>query len=343
MIAVIIAGGAGSRLWPLSTHNYPKQLLKVNNDQHSLLQNTYNRAKQMAETVYVLPETRLVEHVQQQIPELTDQTLIVEPALRGTASCVLAALAHVAQFHDADEPVAILWSDHYIRDTEGFVHSFKVAAETSAQEGRLVLVGVEPTYPATGFGYIHKGDVLSDEQFVFNVSSFKEKPAFDIAQEYFRSGEYLWNAGYVVGSINTFKNTMQQYTPELLASYEALVTAPDKQAYMDTYLAFPNETIDRALSEKVENFLVAPASFDWLDLGSFADLSKAVTADEKGNYVFGKAELEEVNNTFVHNSEDKPVAVIGLDNVVVVNTPEGILVAPKDLSQKVGDISKRFK
>lgn len=342
MIAVIIAGGSGSRLWPLSTHNYPKQLLKVNNDQNSLLQNTYNRTAQLADTVYVLPEARLIEHIKDQLPQLTDQTLIVEPALRSTASCVLAALVRIGQYHDHDEPIAILWSDHHVRDTEGFVQSFKVAAEASQREGRLVLVGVEPTSPSTGMGYIHKGSRATDDA-LYDVQSFKEKPTFDVAQDYFRSGEYLWNAGYMVGSVNTFKKTMEQYAPDLLANYEKLAAAPDEEAYTQTYLGFESEAIDRALSEKVENFLVVPANFDWLDLGSFADLAKAVTNDEKGNYAHGTVELEEVNNTFVHNTEDKPVAVIGLDNVVVVNTPEGILVAPKDLSQKVGEVSKRFK
>lgn len=343
MIVAIIAGGSGSRLWPLSTHNYPKQLLKINGEKNSLLQNTYNRAKLLSDTVYVLPETRLVDQVKKQLPELTDETLIVEPALRGTASAVAAVLAHIAERHDIDEPVAILWADHYIRDYDGFAHSFKVGAAMSQREKRIVLVGVEPTYPATGFGYIEKGNVLDEEAYVFNVESFKEKPAFDLAQQYLATGNYLWNAGYAIGSISTFEKEMASHAPYLLEGYKSLRNAQNIQEYNEIYLAFENNTIDRALMEKIEDLLVVPAAFDWIDLGSFSDLSKVVSSDEAGNYMQGNIGTEAVQNSFIHNAEDKPVVVIGLDNIVVVNTPEGILVAPKDMSQKVGDVSKRFR
>jgi mannose-1-phosphate guanylyltransferase/mannose-6-phosphate isomerase len=344
MIVVIIAGGSGSRLWPLSTPSFPKQLLKVNGDSRSLLQNTYERARKLtdAEKIYVVPEVSLMEHVKEQLPEFNEDNFVIEPARRGTAHCILAALDHISKRHDADEPIAVLSSDHYIRDVEGFVHSFKVAAESSQENGRIVLVGVEPDHPATGFGYIQKDQLLDEDKFVFNVHSFKEKPDHATAQEYVNSGSYLWNCGYFVGSINTFKNTMQADAPALLESYERLHQAQPAD-YENVYLQFESISIDYALIEKVHNLLVVPASFDWMDLGSFGDLAKAVDTDDQNNHVMGKVEIEEVENSFIENQEDKPVAVIGLDNVVVVNTPNGIVVARKDLSQKVGDVSKRFQ
>ncbi|MGF7229591.1 MAG: mannose-1-phosphate guanylyltransferase [Candidatus Saccharibacteria bacterium] len=344
MIVVIIAGGSGSRLWPLSTPTFPKQLLKVNGDSRSLLQNTYDRARQLtdADSIYVVPEISLMPHVKEQLPEFSDENFVVEPARRGTSSCIIAALAHIAKNHDADEPIAVLSADHYIRDVAGFVHSFNVAADTSKEQGRIVLVGVEPDHPATGFGYIQKDDILDEAKFVFNVHSFKEKPDYETAKSYVHSGNYLWNCGYFVGSINTFKNAMQTDAPALLENYQKLVDA-NADTYESTYLAFESISIDYALIEKVHNLLVVPASFDWMDLGSFADMHKAADLDEHGNNATGLVELEEVENSFVQNQEDKPVAVIGLDNVVVVNTPDGILVARKDLSQKVGDVSKRFQ
>ncbi len=338
MITVIIAGGSGTRLWPLSTPDYPKHLLKINGDSKSLLQNTYERAKRISDATYVITEVSHAHHIKEQLPDLTDENFVIEPARRGTASCIVAALAHINGKHDADEPIVVLSADHFIRDGEGFAHSFKVASEASARSGRVVLVGVEPDHPATGFGYIQKDGIFDEELFVYNVHSFKEKPAHDVAQEYVRSGNYLWNCGYFVGSLNTFKTNMQKHSPKLLENYENLVTTVNEDDYKNVYLGFENDAIDYALIEKVPDLLVVPAAFDWMDLGSFADIHKAVESDEAGNSVHGdKVALIDVENSLVQNYCDKPLAVIGLDNVAVINTPNGILVTRKDISQKVKD------
>ncbi len=342
MITVIIAGGSGTRLWPLSTPNYPKHLLKVNGSDRSLLQDTYDRARKISSQTYIVTDASHADHVKDQLPDLSDNNFIIEPARRGTASCIVAALAHVSEECAHDEPIAVLSADHHIRDTEGFMHSFSLAEQSSKESGRIVLVGVEPNYPATGFGYIKKGSLYDEESYVFNVHSFKEKPEYELAQEYVKSGNYLWNCGYFVGSVDTFKNSMKQCAPDLLKNYNELVgTASD--SYKDVYLGFENNTIDYALIEKVEELLVVPAAFDWMDLGSYGDLHKAVGSDQRGNYQQGEnIELEDVENCYVHNDEARPLAVIGLDNVVVVNTKDGMLVARKDLAQKIGAVSKRI-
>lgn len=343
MIVCIIAGGSGTRLWPLSTSAYPKHLLKVNGDDKSLLQNTYERAKAIAEHVYVITESGHAHHIKDQLPELTDDNFVVEPARRGTASCIVAALSHVASRHDKDEPIAVLSADHYIRDIVGFAHSFKVAADASKQTGRIVLVGVEPDHPATGFGYIQKDGIFDEESLVYDVHSFKEKPEYDVARGYVKSGKYLWNCGYFVGSVDTFSKKMQAHSPVMYENFNKLSKTTTAEEYEKVYLGFENDTIDYALIEKVDDLLVVPASFDWMDLGSYGDLHKAVGADEKGNYVAkGDVELESVENSYIDNQENKPVVVIGLDNVVVINTKDGILVARKDLGQKVGEVAKRI-
>jgi mannose-1-phosphate guanylyltransferase/mannose-6-phosphate isomerase len=344
MKVVIIAGGSGTRLWPLSTPSYPKHLLKVNGDKKSLLQNTYGRAKRLAsaEDVYVVSEASHIQHVKDQLQDMPEDHFIVEPARRGTASCIVAALARVGKDAKDSEPIAFLAADHYIRDVSGFLYSFKVAASTAKSERRIVLVGVEPDRPATGFGYIQKDTLLDEDKLVYNVDSFKEKPDHATAQEYLKSGNYLWNCGYFVGSVAVFERAMQECAPALYENYQKLLQASPAE-YESTYLAFENISIDYALIEKVKDLLVVPANFDWMDLGSFADMHAAAASDAAGNHIEGNVELESVERSFVQNLEDKPVAVIGLDNVVVINTPDGILVAREDLSQKVGDVSKRIQ
>jgi mannose-1-phosphate guanylyltransferase/mannose-6-phosphate isomerase len=326
----------------LSTSEYPKHLLKVNGDDKSLLQNTYERARKIADHVYVITESGHAHHIKDQLPELTDDNFVVEPARRGTASCIVAALSHVSSRHDKDEPIAVLSADHYIRDIVGFKHSFKVAGEASKSEGRIVLVGVEPDHPAIGFGYIQKDSIFDEDSLVYDVHSFKEKPDYETAREYVKSGQYLWNCGYFVGSVATFTEKMKKFAPTLRDNYEKLNSAKNSDSYNKTYLEFENDAIDYALIEKVDDLLVVPASFDWMDLGSYGDLHLAVGADEQGNFTDGNVELEDVENCYIDNQEDKPVAVVGLDNVVVINTKDGILVARKDLGQKVGVVAKRI-
>jgi mannose-1-phosphate guanylyltransferase/mannose-6-phosphate isomerase len=343
MIVVIIAGGSGTRLWPLSTPDYPKHLLKINNSEMSLLQATYQRARKLTDQVYVISDKSHSRHVRQQLPELPAEALVSEPARRGTANCILAALAHISKRHDDQETVAFFHADHYIRDVAGFSYSFRLAERVAESEKRIVLVGVEPDEPATGFGYIEKGEQLEgQEALVFSVRSFKEKPDLQTAKTYLKSGNYLWNGGYFLGSLATFLANLKAHAPELADHYQKLLAAAPG-AYEKVYLSFEAVAIDYALIEKVPDLLVVPAAFDWMDLGSFNDLSKAVNGDDQGNYLEGdQIDIDGVKNSLIQNAEQKPVVVIGLDNVVVINTPHGLLVARKDLSQKVGEISKKL-
>jgi mannose-1-phosphate guanylyltransferase/mannose-6-phosphate isomerase len=345
MIAVIIAGGSGTRLWPLSTNGYPKQLLKLTGDK-TLVQNTYERAKKIATDIYVVPDTSHAHHLKKQLPELKEDNFIIEPGRRGTANCILAALCYISKRHRADEPIAFLWADHHIRDIDGFAGSFKLAAQASKTNKAITLIGIEPTYPATGFGYIERDGEVAGNKEVFKVESFREKPDFAKAQHYMTSGKYLWNCGYSVGSVAAFTKTMQKYAPSLYKNYQKLTAIHDtnSEKYKKTYLGLKKDSIDYALIEKAKNLLVVRASFDWIDLGSFKDLHAANLSDEFGNYFRGKnIEYLDVANSYIRNEEDKPIAVIGLDNIVVINTKEGILVARKDLSQKVGEIAKKIQ
>lgn len=344
MITVIIAGGSGTRLWPLSTSARPKQLLKLVND-YTMVQNTYNRATTFSKEIYVVPDESLVKLLKQQLPVLDDEHIISEPGRRGTANCIIAALAHIAKNHpDHDEPIAFISADHQVRDVEGFGRSFIKAGEASKALKEIALIGIEPTFPATGFGYIERGAETSQES-VYEVKSFKEKPDFDTARKYMHAGNYLWNCGYFVGSVNTFLQAMKSSSPALLERYEALMGLDDgTKEYIDTYQSFESDSIDYALIEKAKKLVVTPATFDWMDVGNFKDLHDVNEQDEIGNYICGdKVHMIEVENAYVRNEEEKDIAIIGLDNVVVVNTPDGLLVARKDLAPKVGDIAKKIQ
>jgi len=344
LIVVINAGGSGTRLWPLSVPEYPKHLLQITGDT-SLMQEAYQRAKQLTDSIYIVTEAGHAHHVKDQLPELSDEAFIIEPARRGTAGCIVAGLHHIQSRHPHDEPIAFLQADHVIRDTEGFVHSFTLAAEASKKYNKVTLIGINPTAPATGFGYIHKGSAVETEDSLYEVAGFKEKPEQSIAEEYLKSGEYVWNGGYFVGSVNTFAHALEQYSPKWFEYYQDLVATESDDDYKKAYLALESDAIDYALLELDPELLVVPADFDWMDVGSFSDVHSAVDTDDDGNHVkSGKSVMVDAEDNLIINQESgKPVGVIGLSGIVVINTKNGLLIAHKDHDQKVKDVVNQLK
>lgn len=311
-----------------------------------MLQIAYDRATRLGDTVYVVTEASHAHHVREQLSELPEEAFLIEPGRRGTAHCIVFALDVIARKHGKDEPIAFIHSDHHVRDTDGFAQSFKLAAEVSTERHEITLIGVEPTFPATGFGYIQRDGAIDAESGVYRVESFKEKPDYETAMQYVKSGKYFWNCGYFVGSVNTFLTEMDRSAPALKESFEKLagVAEPSSAAYNEAYLALDNQVIDIALIEKAKSLAVVSASFDWMDVGSFKDLHDVVDRDQQGNYLQGEGiHALDVENVYVRNEESKPIAVIGLDNVVVVNTPDGILVARKDVSHRTGEVAKKLQ
>lgn len=344
MIVVIIAGGSGTRLWPLSTPEYPKHLLNLVGEK-SLLQYAYDRAEQLSGHIYVVTEVGHVGHVRSQLPKLAEDAFITEPGRRGTAGCIVAALHHIQSRHGTEEPVAFLHADHVIRDTEGFSYSFKLAAEAAVEYDKITLIGIEPASPSSAFGYIEKDIKVKDDALLYNVKGFKEKPEFELAKQYLKSGRYLWNCGYFVGSVNTFVDALEKFSPLWFGYYKQLMETTDDESYKKVYLSFESDAIDYALIEQDTELLVVPASFDWMDVGSFTDVHKAVESDALGNHInCDRIATEDVENSLIINHEpEKQIGIIGLDNVVVINTKHGLLIARKDQDQKVKDIVTKLK
>ncbi len=343
MIVVIIAGGSGTRLWPLSTHDYPKHLLCLTND-NSLLQNTFDRVRTLTEVeqIFVVSEASHAHHVIEQLPDVPEKNILIEPARRGTASCFLLALNAIKQRGYDDQAIFFLWADNIIRDRSGFTITANNAAELAEKTHKMVFIGVEPAYASTGLGYMEKGDRLQNGfKNVYELKKFVEKPDHKTAAHYFRSGNYLWNTGYLMATLTTLEAEIKANAKQLWDNYQALQNSNDASK---TYLGFEPQPIDKALSEGVTDALVMPGAFDWLDIGSFHDLHGVSEQDDDGNYRNGdNIELEQVTNSYVRNEQGLPVAVIGLDNIAVVATKNGFLVTNKTYAQKVGDISKRFK
>jgi len=345
MITVIIAGGSGTRLWPLSTSSYPKHLLKLTGDR-SLLQTAYDRASKLGDIIYVVTEASHAHFVREQLPELPESAFLIEPGRRGTAHCIIFALDVIARTQNHNEPIAFIHSDHHVRNIGGFAQSFGTAAKVSKANQQITLIGIEPTFPSTAFGYIERDGAIDADSGVFHVESFKEKPDYETALGYLGSGKYLWNCGYFVGSFNVFAKEMKRSAPELYNDYEQLASLkePGTKKYNEKYLSFDNQVIDIALIEKTNDLAVVSADFDWMDVGSFKDLHDVVPQDEKGNYFSGEnIHTIDVTNVYIRNEENKPIAVIGLDDVVVVNTADGILVSRKDVSPRVGEIAKKLQ
>lgn len=346
MIVVIIAGGSGTRLWPLSTPEYPKHLLTIIGN-NSLLQNTFERAKRITsvDKIYISTEASHSDHVIKQLPELSTEQIIVEPARRDTMPCISNALQFISSRHGVDEPIASIHADHHIRDVKGFAEAIKRAGAISQKHNRITLLGMEPTHPDIKYGYIQKGDVYDSEDFVHHIKSFKEKPEYNLAKEYFESGEYFWNMGYFVAPYKVFKEKIIKFADShWVEQLSRLESSKNKKERDDIYLDFQKLAIDYALMEKDKDLIVMPGTFDWMDIGAFDDVHKVSAQDQNGNAVKGdNIHILDSAQVYVRNNCERPVAVIGMDNVVIVNTEHGVLVMRTDQSQKVKEIANKLK
>lgn len=350
LYAVIMAGGVGSRLWPRSRSASPKQFLDLLGPQ-TMVQETASRIEPLIplDRVMVVVSQEHAETVRAQVPDLPDQNILVEPGPRGTAPCIgLAAV--VLQQRDAEAIMAVCPADHLIVDAAGFRHAIRAGAEL-AQEGYLVTLGIAPDHPHTGYGYIQRGSFLGERAGLptYQVQRFAEKPDAASAQRFVDSQEYYWNGGIFVWQAATILAEMHTLLPSLHTGLQQVIQEWDSPRHRHVLAAVwdrvPRTTIDYGVMEKARQVAVVPVDIGWDDVGNWSTLSKLLEADEQGNVVRGNCDaiLLDTSDSYLYASAGRLVAMVGLEEFVVVDTPDALLICPKDRAQAVRDVVKRLK
>ena len=318
----ILSGGSGERFWPLSTPEHPKQFLSVFGGK-SLLRQSVERLKGLlpAENILIVTGKALAKATYRELPELPRKNIILEPCRRDTAAAVATACTEVERRGGENAVAAVLTADHLMKNAKAFRRILSLAVDAASKSDDIVTMGVKPTYPATGFGYIRVGKPCGK---VFKAERFVEKPDEATARKYLRSGKYVWNAGMFVWKVSTMKSALETHAPHLLG-----ITPKD-------YERLPRISFDYAVMEKAGNVLVTSGDFGWDDVGTWTAADRHLKTDGRKNAVRGRVTLLDCGNS-VAVAEGASIAALGVKDVVIVTTKDSVLVASKD---RVQDLKK---
>lgn len=339
MKAIILAGGSGSRLWPLSREEYPKQLLDLDKN-GSLLQKTFNRLTAFAKPSDIVTVTNIKHYssIKLQLNEIDKSNITIgEPLSKNTAPAIACALEYFKQNNFEDEIVIVVPSDHLIENLDAFNKTI-LEGEKLAKQGYIVTFGVKPTYPETGFGYVK---VLNELSTGYKVEKFVEKPDMDIAKKYFESG-YYWNSGIFMGKISTFLKEFEQYSPDIFDNLKNINFSNDTKIQYSIFEKMPSISIDYAIMEKTNNIALVELQSDWYDVGSWQSLYELNDKDADGNVLTGKVVVDNVKNSFIY-SQKEIVAVSGLENIILVETEDAIMACNLEKSQNVKKLYEKLK
>ncbi|HEY3291428.1 MAG TPA: mannose-1-phosphate guanylyltransferase [Anaerolineae bacterium] len=353
MYALILAGGSGTRLWPYSRSDKPKQFLALSPradgaEPRSLLQETVDRILPLIppSNVYVATGSVYAQIVAEQLPDVPAENIIVEPSGRGTAPCIgLGALHMLRRDHNA--VMAVLSSDHIVQHADRLRNAL-ITAEEGAGRGLLVTIGIHPTAPTTGYGYIEKGDFLFDHEGtqVYKVQRFVEKPDAPTARGYFASGHYFWNAGMFVWRADVILKELDTHCPGVAAPLKpigaAIGTSAEETTLLRHWVDMESIAIDVGVMERTEHAAVIPADLAWSDVGDWAALADFLPHDADGNAIVGKATLLDTHDTLVFGAE-RMIATIGLQDLMIIDTPDALLVCPRSRAQDVKAMVMRLK
>ncbi len=337
--ALILAGGTGTRLWPRSRRDRPKQLLPLFSHR-TMLQETYDRILPIipARRIFVITNEGYVETVREQLPDLPADNVIGEPVGHGTAPAIGLGALYI-QRADPDAIMVSLHADHYVARADGFRTAVVDAAHVAA-DGHLVTLGVQPRNPETGYGYIHRGELLEqrDDQPVYRVAEFVEKPDAETASRYVSSGEYYWNSGIFAWKIATLWEEFARLQPALCRQLNrigrALGSPRARTTFTRVWETIPTETIDVGIMEKSQRVAVLPIDVGWSDVGSWATLLDLLPASRETNVVVGEHVGVDTSSSLLY-SPNRLIATVGLTDMIVVDTEDAILVCPKSRAQEV--------
>lgn len=340
---VILAGGAGSRFWPISSEELPKQFLDILGCGRTLIQLTLERFNGLIpkENVWVVTAEKYREIVMEQLSEIPSGNILCEPCRRNTAPCICYVSWKIKKLNTKAN-IVVSPSDHLVVDIQAFQSAIDDSLSFAAETDAVVTLGLKPTRPETGYGYI-KADLTyssSRKHNIFRVDEFKEKPTLEIAKEYIQSPNYLWNSGIFIWNVNTIINAFRVYEPEVSSIFEGLMpyygTDKEQNKIDESYPQCKNISVDYAILEKAEDIFVFPASFSWSDLGTWNSLREQSDMDKYGNVCIGdNIKLYDTYNTIVHTCNKKEVIVEGLDGYVVAEKEGKLLVCRLSEEQRI--------
>ena len=347
--AVIMAGGSGTRFWPLSRAAQPKQLLKLFDDE-SMIQATVARLNGLVDFEHMLIVTNasLVDVIAKQLPELPAGAILGEPCKRDTAPCIGLAANQVRQ-DDKDATMVVMPSDHVIRPLDDFQRAIQYAAELVEQNPhRLVTFGIRPSYPAESFGYIERGEPLDNSPVpTFSVEKFREKPQENLAKQYFESGRFYWNSGIFVWKATTIMQELRRHEPQMVEHLRKIATAMGTGDYPSVleseFAAIHGKSIDYAVLEHAEDVVVVEAPFTWDDVGSWQAVARLHGGDEAGNTIVGRHIGLNTKGAIVRTDDDHLVVTLGMRDCVVVHTPNATLVANRHDEEAVRQVVQRLE
>lgn len=341
--AVIMAGGVGSRFWPVSTAEFPKQFHDMLGTGETLIQKTFGRLTKLIpkKNILILTNEAYNSLVLEQLPQVSQEQVILEPAMRNTAPCILYASLKIKKINP-DAVMVVAPSDHWIEDENAFIENLKHSFSYAEKNDVLMTLGIEPTFPNTGYGYIEFNKQESSD--IKKVVQFREKPDYPTAKEFLQSGNFLWNAGIFIWSVASVLKAFREFEPEMYAHFmqgwEVYNTPSEKEFIGLNYSLAKNISIDFAVMEKAENVYVIPALFDWSDLGTWGSLHEKLTKDENHNTVVNaRVLLENATNNIIRTGKNKTVIIDGLNDYIVVDKDEVLLIYPKEKEQEIKKIT----
>ena len=341
--AIIMAGGVGSRFWPVSTTDFPKQFHDMLGSGDTLIQKTFSRLAKLipSENIYILTNERYNDLVLEQLPMVQQDQILLEPAMRNTAPCILYASLKIKK-QNPDALMVVAPSDHWIEDEDEFGKNLKQCFDFCEKEDALLTLGIQPTFPNTGFGYIEFDK--SDENSLKKVNQFREKPDYETAKLFLEAGNFLWNAGIFIWSVNSIISSFEKFQPQMNAlfmnGYEDFNTISEKEFIDKNYASAENISIDYAVMEKANNVYVLPATFDWNDLGTWGSLHEKLEKDENNNGVINaKVILENASNNIIRSDADKIIVIHGLSDYIIVDKEGVLMIYPKSKEQDIKRIT----